>query len=152
MLYGKLIQAVRWATNREGGGCILPDDQCTKNGQPIAEILREKHPDMPVPPVENPMCVAFEKYGEVPETVPLNFTEDDITWVVSKLFGTAGALRTEAIELINWLLRFRCALEELRVFVVRLAEWMDNTSSSVPATSTLKLFIPTIKVDQKGQG
>ena len=34
---------------------------------------------MYVPPVENPACAAFKKYGEVPETVPLNFTEDDVT-------------------------------------------------------------------------
>ena len=32
VLSGKLRQAVRRATNREGGGCILPDDQCTKTG------------------------------------------------------------------------------------------------------------------------
>ena len=26
----KLGQAIRQATKRKGGGCILPDDQCTK--------------------------------------------------------------------------------------------------------------------------
>ena len=36
---GKLRQAVRHATNREGEGCILPDNQCTKTGQPVAEHL-----------------------------------------------------------------------------------------------------------------
>ena len=38
-----LQQAVRRATNRERGGCLLPDDQCTKTGRPVAEVLREKH-------------------------------------------------------------------------------------------------------------
>ena len=47
---------------------------------------------MCVPPVENPACAAFEEYGDVPETVPLNFTEDDVTWLASKLSGAAGAL------------------------------------------------------------
>ena len=106
MLSGKLQQAVRRATYREGGGCLLPDDQCTKTGRPVAEVFWEKHPDMRVPPVENPMCGAFEEYEDVPETVPLDSTEDDVTWVASKLSSAAGALGAEAMELCNWLLCF----------------------------------------------
>ena len=128
VLSGKLRQAACWATNREGGGCLLPDDQCTKTGQPIAEVLQEKHPDMHISPVENPACVAFKEYGEVPETVPLDFTESDMTLVASKLSGNTGYLGAEAIDLINWILRFRCASEELRVVVARLADWMANFS------------------------
>ena len=51
---------------------------------------------MRVPPVENPVCAAFEEYEDVPETVPLDFTEDDVTWVASKLSGAAGTLGAEA--------------------------------------------------------
>ena len=36
---GKLRQAVRRATDREGGRYLLPDDQCTKTGQKVAEVL-----------------------------------------------------------------------------------------------------------------
>ena len=61
---------------------------------------------MRVPPVENPTCAAFEVYEDVSETIPLDFTEDDVTWVASKLSGAAGALGAEAMELRNWLLRF----------------------------------------------
>ena len=60
------------------------------------------------PSAKNPVCTAFEEYGEVPETVPLDFMEDDVTWVASKLFGGAGALGAEAIEMRNWILRFGC--------------------------------------------
>ena len=42
---------------------------------------------------------------------PLYFLEDNGTWVASNLSGTAEALGSEAIELRNWLLCFRCALE-----------------------------------------
>ena len=103
MLSGKLWQAVRWATDQKRGGCLLPDDQFTKTGQPVAEVLREKHPDMRVQPVENPACAAFEEYEDVTETVPLDLTEDYITWVASKLSGAAGVLGAEAMELRNWL-------------------------------------------------
>ena len=64
----------------------------------------------------------------MPETVPIDFTEDDVTWVASKLSGAAGALGAEAIELRNWLLCFGCASEEFRVVVARLADWMANSS------------------------
>ena len=40
VLYGKLGQAVRWATYKEGGGCLLLDDQFTNNGRPVAEVLQ----------------------------------------------------------------------------------------------------------------
>ena len=106
VLSGKLQQAVYWATNREGGGCLLPDEQCKKTGRPVAEVLQEKHPDMCVPTVENPVCAAFEEYEEVTETVPLDFTEDDVTWVASNLSGAAGVLGAEAMDLRTWLLCF----------------------------------------------
>ena len=127
VLSWKLRQAVRWATDREGGGCILSGDKCTKTRRPVADVLREKHPDMRVPPVENPTCAAFEVYEEVSETVPLDFTEGDVTWVASKISGAAGALGAEAMELRNWLLCFGCASDELRVVVSSLADWMANS-------------------------
>ena len=74
VLSGKLWQVVHQATDWEGGGCLLPDDQCNKTGRTVAEVLWEKPPDMQVPPIENPPCAAFEEYGDVPETVPLDFT------------------------------------------------------------------------------
>ena len=128
VLLGKIRQAVRQATDREGGGCLLLGEKCTKTGRPVADVLREKHPDMCVTPAENPTCAAFKVYEEVPETVPLDFTEDEVTWVASKLSGAAGALGVEAIELRNWLLCFRCASEELRIIVTSLADWMANSS------------------------
>ena len=80
------------------------------------------------PPVENPTCADFEKYKEVPKTVPLDFTEDDITWVASKISGTAGALGEVAVEIRNWFLCFGFASEELIVVVARVAYCMANSS------------------------
>ena len=55
VLLEKLRQAVHWETDREGGGCLLPGEKCTKTGRPVANVLWEKHPDMRVPPAENPV-------------------------------------------------------------------------------------------------
>ena len=112
VLSGKLRQAFYWETDQEGGGCLLLEDKCTKTGGPVAEFFLEKHPDMRVPTVENSTCEAFEEYEDVSETLPLDFTEDDVMWVASKLSGAAGALGAEAMELRNWLLHFGCASEE----------------------------------------
>ena len=46
---------------------------------------------------KNPTCTAFEELEEVPETVSLDFLEDDIMQVASTLSGSAGALGVEAI-------------------------------------------------------
>ena len=80
------------------------------------------------PPVENPTCADFEVYEDIPKTVPLEFTEDDVMWVASKLSGAAVALGAEAMELRNWLLCFGYASEELRVVVASLADWMAKSS------------------------
>ena len=42
----KIRKSVCQATDREGGGCLLPDDQCTKTGRLFVEVLQEKHTDM----------------------------------------------------------------------------------------------------------
>ena len=72
-----------------------------KTGRLFAVFLQEKHPDMRVAPVKNPACSAFEEYEDVPKTAPIDFTEDDVTWVASTLSRAAGALGSETMELRN---------------------------------------------------
>ena len=72
--------------------------------------------------MKNPACAVLEEYEDVPETVSLDFMEDDVMWVASKISGAAGTLGAELIDLRNWLLRFGCASKELRVVGARLAE------------------------------
>ena len=78
----------------------------------------------------------------MPETVHINFTEDDVTWFVSMLSSAAGALGAEAIKMINWLLRFGCAPDEISVFVARLADWMTNSSSPIGRLSRTNGMLP----------
>ena len=101
----------------------MHQNRATGCGGPLGEAF-----GYACPPVENPACAAFEYNGEVPKTVPLDFTEDGVTWVASKLSGAAGVLGAEAIELRNWLLCFGCSSEELRFVFARLADWIANSS------------------------
>ena len=82
---------------------------------------------MGVPPMENPTCAAFEKNGDVPETMPLELSDDDVIWVAYNLSGATGALGAEGIGLRNWLFHFRYASEEFRFIVANLDDWMSNS-------------------------
>ena len=63
VLAGKLWQTILRATDKEWGvGCILPDDLCTKTGQPVVELLWENRPNSHVPPLEDHTCTSFEEY------------------------------------------------------------------------------------------
>ena len=118
--------SVRPPTGR-GEGVSSRTTNALKPGDRLQRSYRRSTQTCICPPVENRTYAAFEEYEEVPETVPLDFTEDNVTWVVSKLYGTADALGVEAIELQNWLLRFGCGSEELRVVIASLADWMANS-------------------------
>ena len=83
---------------------------------------------MRVSPLETPTYAAFKDYEELPETVSLDFSEEDVMWVSYKISGAAGALGAEAIELRNWLLCFGYVSEEFRVIVANLSDWMANYS------------------------
>ena len=72
----------------------------------------------------------MKEYKEVPEMVPLELSEDNTTWAVSNLSGTAGALGVEVNKLRNWLLCFGYASEEFRVVVANLDDWMATPPPS----------------------
>ena len=100
--------------------------------------------------MENNTYAAFREYGDVPEMVPLDSTEDDETWVKSNISGDVGSLGAEAIELRNGLLIFGCASEELRVVFARLVDWMDKFS--LPWAAYCTLMACSLVALDKGQG
>ena len=77
----------------------------------------------------------------MPEFLPLDFTEDGVTWVALKISGAAGALGAEAIEMRNWLICFRCASEQLRVVIANLSDWMNNSPPSWDAYLALISYV-----------
>ena len=94
---------VRWITNREKGGVLLPDDKCTKTGELVMEVLCTKNLDARLPSVK-----ILDAYPEnPPEMVAVYITEDVVTAVAGRLSGGAGPGGTELVSLQHWLLRFR---------------------------------------------
>ena len=96
----------------------------TGHGGPLLESLVHT-----ILPHGNITCTDFYEYRYMPEMVLLYFTEDDVTWVLSKLAGFTGMLGVEAIDLRNLTIHFVRSLEGLRVVVDELDDWMDNSSS-----------------------
>ena len=71
VMSGNMRQAI-WRFNaRGGGGCLLPGDVCKNTGRTLAGVLQKKHPNTRILQVGDPQCSAFERFEEVPETVPL---------------------------------------------------------------------------------
>jgi hypothetical protein len=124
VLSGRLRSAVRNITNREGGGVLNPDDNCTKAGRPVLEILREKHPELREPPAVGEKTGAFEPYDSVPTAVPVVITADVVETVAGKLSGAAGPGGVDAVDLRNWLLRFGKESEALREEMAQWANWL----------------------------
>ena len=78
--------AVRWITEREKGGVLLPEETCTKTGERVMEVLRTKHPDARPPSAES-----LDAYPDnLPEMVPVNITDDVVTAAAGRLSGGAG--------------------------------------------------------------
>ena len=86
VLREKLRTAVRWITEREKGGVILPEDNCTKTGDRVMEVLHTKHPKA------RPLSAAcMDVYpNNPPEMVPVDITDDVVLAVTGRLSGGAG--------------------------------------------------------------
>ena len=76
VLRGKIRTSVRWITESEKGGVLLPEDQCTKTGEHVLEVLRKKHTDA------RPLSAAcLDAYPAPPERCPA--TADTTSSVMS---------------------------------------------------------------------
>jgi hypothetical protein len=128
VLDGKLRATVRFATDRGGGGVLLPEDSCTKTGRPVMEVLRSQHPDTRIPNLEDPHCIAFEHYDEVPVEVPTDCTSEDLETLALRMSGGAGPSSFDAVMLRNCLLRYGRASGELREELATWVEWLSNES------------------------
>jgi hypothetical protein len=128
VLDGKLCAAIRFATDCNGGGVLLPQDACTKTGQPVMEVLLLQHPDTRIPDFEDPHCIAFEHYDEVPAAMPMYCTPKDFETLALRMSGSAGTSSFDAVMLRNCLLWYGRASSKLRQEMADWVEWLSNGS------------------------
>jgi hypothetical protein len=126
VLDGKLHAAVCFATDRGGGGVLLPQDSCTKTGRLVMEVLRSQHPNTRIPDLEDPYCIAFEHYDEVPVEIPTDCTPKDLETLALRMGGSTGPSSFDAVMLRNCLLWYGRASGELRQELANWLEWLSN--------------------------
>jgi hypothetical protein len=133
VLQGKLRAAVRWLTEREKGGVLLPSDLDSKTNEPVIDVLRSKHPDAKVPDIS-----VLEEYETVPDFVDLDITEETVEQTARRLSGSAGPGGTDSAAVQHWLLRFGGASQQLRKAVAEFTDWMANSSPPWAAYRALR--------------
>jgi hypothetical protein len=121
VLQGKLRSAVRYLTEREKGGIMLPDEIDEKTGDTVLEVLQSKHPESRVPDIS-----LMEEYDSLPDFVELDITADTVEKVARRLSGSAGPGGTDASDLQHWLLRFGGASSEFRKAAAEFVRWKAN--------------------------
>ena len=112
---------MRYLTEREKGGVLLPDDICSKTGLRVADVLDSKHPN-----TREPEPDALHQYESLPEFIDVDVTEDAVEQTARKMSGAAGLGGLDSYTLKHWLLGFGRASQELRIAVADFVDWMAN--------------------------
>ncbi len=128
VLDGKLHTAVCFATACNGSGVLLPQNACTKTGQPVMEVLQSKHSDTRIPNRGDPDCIAFEHYNKVPMALPMDCTSKDLEALALRMNGSAGLSSFDTVMLRNCLLWYGRASSKLRQEMANWVEWLSNES------------------------
>jgi hypothetical protein len=98
MLRGDVRGAVKFLTDTEKGGVLLPSAIDDKTGDTVEEVLLSKHPEARVPEASK-----LPKYDELPDLVELDITDDIVQTVASKLSGSAGVGGSDSHAVSPWL-------------------------------------------------
>jgi hypothetical protein len=122
VLDDKLHAAVCSGMDPNGGGVLLPQDACTKIGRPVMEVLLSQHPNTRIPTLEDPHCIAFKHYNEVPATMPTDCTPEDLETLALRMSRSASPSSFDAVVLRNCLLWYSRASCELRQ---EMAQWVE---------------------------
>ncbi|CEM26448.1 unnamed protein product [Vitrella brassicaformis CCMP3155] len=111
MLEGKVRAAVRFVTERGGGGVLHPSAQAEKRppGVTLLDVLREKHP-----PQQQPCEEAFLPCDSLPPLIDVDITESTAERTIRSLSGSAGPTGGDVDFWQGLLLRFGAKSGRLR--------------------------------------
>ncbi|KAF6214349.1 hypothetical protein GE061_009089 [Apolygus lucorum] len=117
---GRLRDATRWATERGGGGVLMPE-QMVSEGKTVRDVLEEKHTPQKLPAAEMFMS------DDLPFMMEANVTSGHIESAAHKLKGSAGPSGTDAEQWRNLLLRYGGHSGRLRDAVAALTRMLANS-------------------------
>ena len=110
ILQGRLREAVRFITDRQGGGVMDPNDDAGKpTGKTVLQVLIDKHPEQRVPDEED-----FMPCQALPALFDIDITNAHVEKAARKLSGSAGVSGFDSFQLQRVLLRFGKHSEKLR--------------------------------------
>ena len=124
-LNGKLKEATNILTSQTTTSILLPTSIDKKTNLPVIEVLKQKHPEIKINDLTNPLF-QFEEYDPPLQHLPLQFFEEDVTAITSKLTGSGGPSSLDSTMLQTFLLRYGQASHDLRVEMAAWAEWLSN--------------------------
>ena len=88
VLEGRISEAVNSVVDTDRGRLYQPEDECSKTGRSVIDILREKHPEVIVPPDKH--FDSYEDAEELPESMPVYGNAETVAKAAAKLQGTTG--------------------------------------------------------------
>jgi hypothetical protein len=123
MLQGRLREAVRFVTDRQGGGVMSPDEDAVKPaGKNVLEVLESKHPQQRAPDNED-----FISCEELPPLIDIEVTNSHVEEAAKKLSGSAGISGFDSHQLQKILIRYGKQSENLRESFAKAVTKLANS-------------------------
>ena len=123
ILQGRMREAVRFITERQGGGVMSPDEDAGKPaGKNVFEVLESKHPQQRVPNEEDFICCE-----DLPPFIDIEVTNSHVEQAAKKLSGSAGISGFDSHQMQKILLRHGKHSENLRESFAKAATKLANS-------------------------
>ena len=129
VIEGKLRQAMRWVSNRDGRGVLHPDDVDSKSGKTVVEVLESKHPACMISKLGEEGWASFEKYDERLNSVLVDCDQEIVQRVADRMKGGAGPTSVDAQAMSHMLLKFGNNSQALRE---EMASWVERLGNDSP--------------------